>query len=402
MGLPGNDSVGHPRIFISAGEASGDLHGAGLIRAIRGLAPDAEIVALGGPRMQAAGARLLANTVDFGVIGFLPIFGSFWRYLELLSRADRFLGQWRPDVAVTIDCPGFHFLLASRLRARRVPLLWYIPPQLWAWASWRVKKLRRRYTRVACVLPHEEKFFRDAGVPVTFVGHPTIDHLREYPLDQDFIRTLRSSPNERLVAIFPGSRRQEVTGILSRQLVAAKAIAERHPPCTFVLALAAEEHRAWVAPQVEAGGLAIRTVVGKTHEVQSAADLALAKSGTTTLELTYYETPMVVFYNVSVLQWNLLGRRLITTPFLALPNALAGRRIVPEYMWAKHPTPAEIDEICSLLVDDRLRGEMLKDLAAIHRLLEKPDAAKNAAMEVLGLVGTPVPPLAGWRPGFDV
>jgi len=394
--------LGHPRIFISAGEASGDLHGAGLIRALRALAPQAEIVALGGPRMQEAGARLLANTVDFGVIGFLPIFGSFWRYLELLSRADRFLGRWRPDVAVTIDCPGFHFLLASRLRARRVPLLWYIPPQLWAWAPWRVKKLRRRYSRVACILPHEEKFFRDAGVPVSFVGHPTLDHLREYPLDQDFIRSLRTSPREHLIAIFPGSRRQEVAAILSRQLVAAKALAARQPPCTFVLALAAEEHRAWVAPQVEASGLAIRTVVGKTHEVQSAADLALAKSGTTTLELTYYETPMAVFYNVSAVEWNLAGRWLITTPYLALPNALAGRRIVPEYMWARPPTAAEIDEICSLLVDKRRREEMLADLAAVHRLLDKRDAAGSAAREVLGLVGTQVPPLAGWRPGFDV
>jgi lipid-A-disaccharide synthase len=394
--------LGHPRIFISAGEASGDLHGAGLIRAIRGLAPDAEIVALGGPRMQAAGARLLANTVDLGIIGVMPIFGSFWRYLELLSRTDRFFGAWQPDVAVTIDCPGFNFLLASRLRARQVPLLWYIPPQLWAWAPWRVKKLRRRYTRVACILPHEEKFFRDAGVPVTFVGHPTIDHLRGYPLDQDFIRSLRSSPDERLIAIFPGSRRQEVAAILSRQLVAAKALAQRHPPCTFVLALASEAHRAWVAPQVAACGLPIRTVVGKTHEVQSAADLALAKSGTTTLELTYYETPMAVFYNISPIKWNLLGHRLITTPFLALPNALAGRRIVPEYMWAKPPTPAEIDEICSLLVDDRRRDEMHKDLAAIHRLLEKPGAAASAAMEVLSLVGAGAPPLTGWRPGFDV
>ena len=378
--------MGHPRIFISAGDVSGDLHGGNLVRAIRAIAPEAEIVGLGGPRMRDAGMRLLENTVEFGIIGVAPLVASFWKYLELLSRADRFLGSWRPDVAVTIDCPGFHFLLASRLRARRVPLLWYIPPQLWAWAPWRVKKLRRRYTRVACILPHEEKFFRDAGVPVTFVGHPTVDHLREYPLDQDFIRSLRSSPDERLIAIFPGSRRQEVAGILSRQLVAAKALAQRHPPCTFVLALAAEEHRAWVAPQVEASGLAIRTVVGKTHEVESAADLALAKSGTTTLELTYYETPMVVFYNVSMIEWGLLGRWLITTPHLALPNALAGRRIVPEYMWAKPPTAAEIDEICSLLVDDRRRGEMLKDLAEVHRLLDKRGAATNAAMEVLSLV----------------
>ena len=394
--------MGHPRLFVSAGDVSGDLHGANLVRALRGLAPGAEIAGLGGPRLRQAGVRLLADTVDFGIIGLAPLVGSFWRYLDLLSRADRFLASWRPDVAVTIDCPGFHFLLASRLRTRRVPALWYIPPQLWAWAPWRVRKLRRRFSHVACVLPHEEAFFRAAGVPVTFVGHPVVDHLRSYALDEVFIRSLRTSADERLVALFPGSRRQEVAPILARQLAVAQALARRHPPCALVLALAAEEHRRWAAPLTAGSGLPIRTVVGKTHEVQSEADLALAKSGTTTLELAYYETPMAVFYNVSQAEWNLAGRWLVTAPHLALPNALAGRRIVPEYMWARPPTEGEIDEVSALLVDEGRRAQMLKDLAEVHRLLEKRDAAKNAAKEVLGLVGAAVPPVKGWRPGFAV
>lgn len=392
--------MGNPRIFISAGEASGDLHAAGLVRALRDLAPGAEIAGLGGPRLRQAGVHLLADTVDLGIIGLTPLAGSFWRYLDLLSRADRFLASWRPDVAVTIDCPGFHFLLASRLRARRVPTLWYIPPQLWAWAPWRVRKLRRRFSHVACVLPHEEAFFRAAGVPVTFVGHPVVDHLRSYALDEAFIRSLRPSADERLVALLPGSRRQEVAPILARQLAVAQALARRHPPCALVLALAAEEHRRWTAPLTARSGLPIRTVVGKTHEVQSEADLALAKSGTTTLELAYYETPMAVFYNVSQTEWNLAGRWLVTTPHLALPNALAGRRIVPEYMRARPPTDGEIDEISALLVDEGRRAEMLKDLAEVHRLIAKRDAAKNAAREVLRLVGTPVPAPSPLRPGF--
>ena len=394
--------MGNPRIFISAGEASGDLHGAGLVRALRTLAPGAEVAGLGGPRMQQAGARLFANTLELGIIGLAPLAGSFWRYLDLLSRADRFLASWRPDVAVTIDCPGFHFLLASRLRARRVPLLWYIPPQLWAWAPWRIRKLKRRFSHVACVLPHEEAFFRAAGVPVTFVGHPVVDHLRSYALDKGFIRTLRSSPDERLMALFPGSRRQEVAPILARQLAVARALARRHLPCTFVLALAAEEHRRWAAPLTAASGLPIRTVVGKTHEVQSEADLALAKSGTTTLELAYYETPMAVFYNLSPAEWNLAGRWFVTTPYLTLPNVLAGRRIVPEYMWDRPPTEGEIDEVSALLADGGPRAEMLKDLAEVHRQMDQRDAARNAALEVLKLVGTPVPAPSPLRPGFAV
>jgi len=392
--------VEHPRIFLSAGETSGDLHASNLIRAIRRQAPDAAIVALGGPKMEAAGARLLANTVEFGIIGVGPILGGFTRYLALLSRADRFVGAWRPDVAVTIDCPGFHFLLASRLRARRIPTLWYIPPQLWAWAPWRVNKLRRRFTHVACVLPHEEAFFREHGVPVTFVGHPVVDHLRGLALDQPFIRSLRTTAKDRVVVLMPGSRRQEVAPILRRQLVVARALADRHPPCSFVLALAHEEHRAWVAPLTAASGLPIRTVVGKTHEVQSTADLALAKSGTTTLELLFYEKPMAVFYNVTWPQWHLAGRWLVRTPWMALPNALAGRRIVPEYMRDGPPTAEEIDEVSALLVDERRRTEVRTALAEVRRRIDVPGAAERAADVVLNLVGTRVPAPPAMRPGF--
>jgi lipid-A-disaccharide synthase len=398
--LTGNDAVEHPRIFLSAGETSGDLHASNLIRAIRRQAPDAAIVALGGPKMEAAGARLLANTVEFGIIGVGPILGGFTRYLALLSRADRFVGAWRPDVAVTIDCPGFHFLLASRLRARRIPTLWYIPPQLWAWAPWRVNKLRRRFTHVACVLPHEEAFFREHGVPVTFVGHPVVDHLRGLALDQPFIRSLRTTAKDRVVVLMPGSRRQEVAPILRRQLVVARALADRHPPCSFVLALAHEEHRAWVAPLTAASGLPIRTVVGKTHEVQSTADLALAKSGTTTLELLFYEKPMAVFYNVTWPQWHLAGRWLVRTPWMALPNALAGRRIVPEYMRDGPPTAEEIDEVSALLVDERRRTEVRTALAEVRRRIDVPGAAERAADVVLNLVGTRVPAPPAMRPGF--
>jgi len=392
--------VGKPRIFISAGDVSGDLHGAGLIRALRCLAPDAEIVGLGGPRMADAGMRRIADTVEFGIIGLAPLAGSFWRYADLLSRADRFLAAWRPDVAVTIDCPGFHFLLASRLRARRIPALWYIPPQLWAWAPGRIRKLGRRFTRVACVLPHEEDFFRAHGVPAVFVGHPVVDHLRQLKLDQDFIRTLRSAPGERLVALLPGSRRQEVASILARQLDVAHRLAAQHGPCRFVLALADARHHEWTAPLTFRSGLQVRTVVGKTHEVQSAADLALVASGTATLELAFYETPMAVFYNVTWAQWNLVGRWVVRTPYLSLPNALAGRRIVPEFMRTAVPAAEMVEEASRLLVDETRRREVKAALAEVHRRIDKPGAADATAREVLTLAGTIVPPPSAFRPGF--
>ena len=392
-----------PRLLISAGEASGDLHAAALIRAVRRRAPQAEVLALGGPRMQAAGARLLADTTHFGIIGVAPLLGGVSHYLDLLSRTDRVLAHERPDLAVVLDCPGFHFLLGSRLRARRIPVLWYIPPQVWAWAPWRVRKLARRFSHVACVLPHEKAFFEASGVPATYVGHPVVDHLRTYELDEALTASLRPEPDALLVAILPGSRRQEVHGILRRQLDVARALAEAEPRCTFVCALADEAHRPWAAEGLAGAGLPIRVVVGRTHEVQQAADLALAKSGTTTLELLYYGTPMMVFYNVGWAEWNLLGRWIIHPAYrdrLSLPNALAGRSIVPESMHNVPVTEAECAEAVALLTDAERRRRMRADLAEVREALDVPGAADHAADLVMDLLGTEVPPAPRLRPGF--
>jgi len=353
--------------------------------------------------MQAAGAHLLADTTHFGIIGVAPLLGGLSHYLDLLSRADRWLAIYRPDAAVVVDCPGFHFLVGSRLRARRIPALWYIPPQVWAWAPWRVRKLARRFTHVACVLPNEQAFFEERGVPATFVGHPVVDLLHAYDPDEAFVASLRPEPDTPLVAVLPGSRRQEVAGILRRQLTVAEALARAEPRCTFVCALADEAHRPWAAEALAASDLPVRTVVGKTHEVQQAADLALAKSGTTTLELLTFGTPMMVFYNVGWAEWTLVGRWIVNAGIrdtLSLPNALAGRHIVPESMHDRPVTVEEQTEAVHLLTDADRRRRMREELQAIRRHLDVPGAAENAAALALDLVGRPAPPPPPWRWGF--
>jgi len=392
-----------PRLFVSAGEASGDLHAAALLRAVRRRAPEAEVLGLGGPRMQAAGARLLADTTHFGIIGVAPLLGGVSHYLDLLSRADRVLASDRPDLAVVLDCPGFHFLLGSRLRARRISVLWYIPPQVWAWAPWRAGKLARRFSHVACVLPHEKQFFESRGVPTTYVGHPVIDHLRTREPDETLAASLRPSPETPLVALLPGSRRQEVRGILRRQLDVARALADADTRCTFVCALAEAAHRPWAEKAIADTGLPVRVVLGRTHEVQQAADLALAKSGTTTLELLYFGTPMMVFYNVGWAEWRLVGRWIINPAYrdkLSLPNALAGRPIVLESMHDAPVTDAERAQAVALLIDPARRRRMQADLAEVRRTLDRPGAAEHAADLVMALVGTEVPPAPAFRPGF--
>jgi lipid-A-disaccharide synthase len=247
---------------------------------------------------------------------------------------------------------------------------------------------------VACVLPHEEAFFRRAGVPATFVGHPAVDHLRGLALDEAFIGSLRPAGGGPLVALMPGSRRQEVGPILARQLAVARALAARRPECRFVVPLAEARHRGWAEPLAAASGLPVRVVVGRTHEVERAADLALVASGTATLELAFYGTPMAVFYNVTWAQWHLLGRWLVRTPYLSLPNALAGRRIVPEFIRDRPLRPDEVAEVARLLQDPAARREAARALADLRSTLERGRASANAAREVLTLVGTPVPTAA--------
>jgi len=205
------------------------------------------------------------------------------------------------------------------------------------------------------------------------------------------------------VALLPGSRRQEVQGILRRQLDVARALAEAEPRCTFVCALADAAHRPWAADALAGAGLPVRVVVGRTHEVQQSADLALAKSGTTTLELLYFGTPMMVFYNIGWLEWHLVGRWIITPAYrarLSMPNALAGRTIVPESMHDRPVTEAEQAEAVALLTDPDRRRRMQADLAEIRHALDRPGAADRTADLVMDLVGAAVPPPTRLRPGF--
>jgi len=252
-----------------------------------------------------------------------------------------------------------------------------------------VKKLKERFTSVACVLPQEEQFFRRHDVPVTFVGHPVVDHLRNVDLDQTFIHSLRTAKDDTVVALLPGSRRQEIASILKRQLSVAQGLADRHPGCRFVLALAAEKHRRWTDPILEETPLAVRTVVGKTHEVQKAADLALVASGTATLETTFYETPMAVFYNITWSQWHLLVRHFVTVPFLSLPNILAGRLIVPEYMHTNTSREQMVAECETMLTNSSVRAKVKADLAEITYRIGRRDTAGLVATEVLKLAGSP-------------
>jgi lipid-A-disaccharide synthase len=295
------------RIFFSVGEPSGDLHGANLIRALRSAHPDWEFVGYGGPRMAAVGCQLHADLTQLAVMWITRVLVNLHKFLGLLRDADRFFRDERPDAVVLIDYPGFNWWVARRAKARGIPVFYYGTPQVWAWASHRVRKMRRYVDHVLCKLPFEERWFRERGCHATYVGHPYFDELRSQQLDAEFVRLMQSVPGP-LVTILPGSRTQEVEDNTRAFLRAAAKIAERVPGVRFAAAAFKESQAEMVrrmAAEAAMPTLRLEVHVGRTPELIHAADCCLACSGSVSLELLYHARPSVIHYQVGP-----VGRRI--------------------------------------------------------------------------------------------
>lgn len=377
-----------PRIFISAAEQSADDHAAGLIEAFRTRHPDAVFIGLAGPRMRAAGCLPLADLTSraamlTGVLGRIPA------ALATISRIDRLLARGEFDAAVLIDSGTLHLPLARRCGARAIPVLYFVAPQTWASREWRLRALRERVQRLAVILPFEETYFRAHGIDAHYVGHPLFDRLARHPADPARIAELKSA-GEPIIVLAPGSRSQVVREVLPGQLEIAQTIARRFVHSRFHVVTANPQTEALVA-EIRAAHPAAPDL--KLHardhaSVFAAASLALVASGTVTLEAAYHHTPMIVMYNARFARWGypLLRGWMIKTKFLALPNILAGRRIVPEYMpWYRNPTEIAVTALELLSTPDRL-DRMRQELAELMNPIVRPGACDAAAEQLDALL----------------
>ncbi|PYM93297.1 MAG: lipid-A-disaccharide synthase [Candidatus Rokuibacteriota bacterium] len=320
---------GAPAIMLVAGEASGDLHGAGLCRALRGLEPACRLFGMGGARMAAAGMDLMEDVTATAVVGHREAVGQvprlFGAYRTLRAALS---GPERPGVLVLIDFPEFNLRLARAARRAGVPVVYFIPPQIWAWRGHRVKAIRRFVSLVLAVFPFEPALYRGAGVPVEFVGHPVLDQLVGAPTRESARRALGIEDGALVVGLLPGSRQQEIVSVLPAMLEAAAQIGAAVPGTRFALGLAPTIDRRLVEGQLS-GGPPVAIVGGQTYAVVRAADLLLATSGTVTLEAALLGTPMVVGYRLSRVS-ELFIRLLIRVPWVSLANLTLGRAVVPE------------------------------------------------------------------------
>jgi len=375
-----------PVIMLSAGEASGDLHGATLCRALRELAPGARLVGMGGARMAAAGMEVVADPTGHAVVGMSEAVGRIPGLYRAYRALVRRIYEERPRALVLIDFPEFNLRLARQARRAGVPVVYFIPPQLWAWRRGRIRQMARRVTRVLAVFPFEQALYEEAHVGVDFVGHPLLDVLPLHLTRDDARRRLGLDPAASVVGLLPGSRREEVARLLPPMLEAARRLAAVDPRRRFLIGAAPTVDRAQVtallAAAAEADGPRVEIVEGLTHELMAGSDVVLIASGTATLEAALLGAPMVVCYRVSRLT-ETVARMLARVPWISLPNIVAGRTAVPEVLQNEVTGHRLASEALHLLEDAAAATAQRAAFKEIRGRLGEPGVGPRAARAVL-------------------
>ena len=365
--------------MIIAGEASGDLHGAGVVRELKLADPGVEIFGVGGDKMKQAGMQLVYHVSELGFMGFaevirhLPVIRSMKRTLETVLR------HKQPDVVLLIDYPGFNLRFAEYAKRKGRKVVYYISPQVWAWHRSRVKHMRGIVDKMLVILPFEVDLYRSAGIDVEFVGHPLVEVLRSGLGRKAFCEQHGLDPSKRILALLPGSRMQEIDMIFPEMLRAARTIAaEAGAEVVLGVAPTLDEDHFRTLYSVEG----VRLIKGATYDVMANADLALVTSGTATLETGLFGTPMIIVYKTSWLTY-LLGRLLIHVDNIGLVNIVAGRQIVPELIQHRATAALLAKEALRLLRDESALAAMRKDLMALKGRLGESGASSRVAQQIL-------------------
>ncbi len=375
-----------PKILLIAGESSGDLHGSNLARAILRAEPGAELLGVGGPRMAAAGVRLLHDATKHAAVGIVEAvqhLGDFAALYRLLLSAVR---REKPDVVVPIDFGDFNIRLCGWIRQEGVPIVYYISPQVWAWGRWRARKIARAVTKMLVIFPFEEPLYRALGVDVEWVGHPLLDAAPTRDgMERGALRKELGIPDDAfVVGLLPGSRTKEVRRLIGPIAGAAGMLAREIPGVRFLLAVADN-----VDPAACVGippGLPVTRVVGRSHEVLAASDFLLTKSGSSTVEAALFGVPMVMTYKVSYLTLAIFYP-LVRVKRFGMVNLLAGRDVVPEVLqWRATPEGIAAAALDLIRTPGKLEA-MKRGLAEVRAKLGTPGASDRAARAVLGVAG---------------
>ncbi len=379
------------RIMIIAGEASGEMHGAGVVAALRARRPGIEILGIGGDRMAAAGCELVYHIERFSVMGLTEVVRHLPFVRRALRRLDGLLESRRPDVLILIDYPDFNLRLARKARDRGIPVLYYVSPQVWAWRARRIHSIVRLVDCMAVVFPFEVDLYEKAGGKVVFVGHPLLEVLESKQTRADFCAGAGLDPDRPIIGMLPGSRDMEVGSMLPAMAGTLKTVQGKLPGVQGVIGLAPTVSRADLAAHLAGKALpedarGVPVVENGTYEVMNHADLLLVTSGTATLESACFGTPLLVLYRMSRLSW-WIARRLVSIPDIGLVNVVAGRRIAPEFLQDEVDPKVLSPVVLDLLREPEKRRAMTRELREVRDRLGTPGASSRVADLALELAG---------------
>ncbi|MDD5234034.1 MAG: lipid-A-disaccharide synthase [Syntrophales bacterium] len=365
-------------VLIVAGEASGDLHGSNLVREMRRIDPGLEFKGIGGRRMAGAGVRILADASDMAVVGLTEVASRLKLIVENFFRLKRLLREEKPGLVILIDYPDFNLPLAKAARKEGLRVFYYISPQVWAWRTGRIGRLKRDVDRMAVILPFEEPFYRRAGMQVDFVGHPLLDAVKRKYSREETLDRIGLDAELPVVAILPGSREGEIRRILPVMLSAAEILRKRIPDVQFVLTLADTLDAGLIEEYTRSSSLPVRIVADDAYDAVGSSDAAMVCSGTATVETALLETPMIVVYRVSLLTY-LVGRMVVSVDHIGMVNIIAGKTVAPEFI-QNGAHPAKMADALYDLLKDRPKNEAVREeLKKIAKKLGEPGAAERAA-----------------------
>ncbi len=374
-------------LFFSVGEPSGDQHAAHLIEEIRNRRPDTRFSAFGGPEMQAVGCQLEVRLTDYAVMGIFKVLPLIFKFIQLIKQAGQYLETERPDAVILVDFPGFNWCIAKKAKALGIPVFYYLPPQLWAWAPWRIRRVRKNVDYILSGLQFEKQWYESRGVKVDYIGHPFFDEVVSKSLDQNVLDDLTQSA-EKVVGILPGSRTSEIKNNFPIMLRIIRQLSQQFPDSIFPVACYKDSHMELCTKLIEqhnATDLPIQIHLKKTSEIIEAAQCCLMVSGSISLEILARKTPSVVIYRS---HWGMyfLAQVLITCKYMSLPNLIADREIMPEFPSVGSPkkdiakiTTIMSDWLCTPLSLERARNK----LVSLYTQTVIPGASAKAAESIL-------------------
>ena len=369
------------RILISAGEASGDIHAAAVTAAIKKIDSSVEVFGMGGDALRNAGGEVLFDIKDHGVMGFVEVLKKLPDLFKLRDDFEKVMDERKPDCLITVDYPGFNMKLAKLAHDKGIPVVSYIAPSAWAWHKSRAKKVAKIVDKVACIFPFEYDVYKEAGAYVEFVGHPLVDIVKPSMTKEEAMAFAGKEEGKKLILLMPGSRLMEIEKMLPTLLEAAKIIKKQLPEVSFVMPRAGTIPISLLEEKIQASGLDVKITEGNNYDLFSVADLALATSGTVTLEAALCGLGSVIVYKTNPVTY-FIAKLLVNIPHIGLPNIVAAKSVVPELIQNDF-TPAKVAQEALALLESERNVKLKEDLAYVKERLGKPGAVGRVAELVL-------------------